>query len=515
MCGKAIQQRLLQWTFKLKKKTIHDSMKRTFYIKTAFAVLAMTAFMACTESYPTMTYEEPNVNLRDLNDERVSDRTPVLLFVNQQDLFTVTATRGMGQFPPSNPSDYTKGSVYVYAFRDGNNIQGELTEIASLANTAYATANKPAGIQNDSTEFKDCLIDGTDYNLGLRTHIQYGSSGELTYKPEDFPDKLTQDYNVYGQVFDRTCYYSDKYQETPYNFFAYYIDELDKNRSQGNNAWRNKDSIWYDLTIDGTQDIMCGMAEPMDTAVLKKYYDKQTKKISDNERSIILNGYSKFAADRDIHPYIKMKHMLTQLRFKIYPGDSTAGDVVIQGIRVKFKKRVHLCVATQNPRVNKPNATFRDFYADYDSNFGNVVFPDDEVQDYYDDDGTKIDKKGYAVTYDAATMEDKKWHERPYVQVGKGIIIPPDSIYEVFIDYKQKVKTKNGNKKTWTKDTQHSKKTITLVGSGLEEKIFKTGYIYNINIAVYGNKEIEVYTALSQWKEGGEIPVNDEGWEEE
>jgi hypothetical protein len=88
-------------------------MKRTFYIKTAFAVLAMTAFMACTESYPTMTYEEPNVNLRDLNDERVSDRTPILLFVNQQDLFTVTATRGMGQFPPSNPSDYTKGSVCV------------------------------------------------------------------------------------------------------------------------------------------------------------------------------------------------------------------------------------------------------------------------------------------------------------------------------------------------------------------------------------------------------------------
>ena len=479
-------------------------MKRTFYTKTVLAALATTAFAACTESYPTAIFEEPTANLRDMNTEQVSDRTPVLLFVNQQELFTVTTTRGMGQFPPSKPDDYTKGSIYVFAFRDSTN--DKLTYNASLDQTSYATVNNP-GIQNDSVEHRDCLVDGVDYNLGLRTHILYGSSGELAYKPEDFSDKLAGDYANYGYKFDRTCYYSDQHQETPYNFFAYYIDDFDSKLLRGVNAWRTRDSIWYDLTIDGTQDLMCGMAEPLDTAVLNKYYSKQLKSLSSEERSIVLNGYSKFAADRDIHPYINMKHILTQLRFKIYPGDSTAGDVVIQGIKVKFKKKVHLCVATQNPKVHKPGASFGDFY-----DFSNVVFPDS--MEYVDDDNVKI--KGYAVTYDAASMEDKKWYDRSSVQVGNGIIVSPDSIYDVVIEYQQKAKnTPGSNKKTWNKDAQSSRKTITLAGSDLKEKVFKTGHVYNINIAVYGQKEIEVYTAFGQWEDGEEVFVDDGGWQGE
>jgi hypothetical protein len=332
----------------------------------------------------------------------------------------------------------------------------------------------------------------------------------LSYRSEDF-DSLTGDYDVFGQKFDRTCYYSNKHQETPYNFFAYYIDDFDKDRTQGVNAWRTKDSIYYDFNIDGTQDIMCGMAEPLNEAVLKKYYSKQQKKLSDNDRSIVLNGYSKFAADRNIHPYIKLEHMLTQLRFKLYPGDETAGDVVIQGIKVKFKKKVHLCVATQNPKEHKPGASFGDFYADYDSNFSNVVFPDDEIQYYYDDDGTQIDKKGYAVAYDDATMKKKKWHERPFVLVGNGIIVSPDSTYEIIIDYKKKKKKSGSNKKTWGETIPYKfPEPLTLEGSDLEERVFKPGHIYNINIAIYGNKEIEVYSSLSQWKDGGEIPVDAE-----
>ena len=108
-------------------------------------------------------------------------------------------------------------------------------------------------------------------------------------------------------------------------------------------------------------------------------------------------------------------------------------------------------------------------------------------------------------------MEDKKWYDRSSVQVGNGIIVSPDSIYDVVIEYQQKAKnTPGSNKKTWNKDAQFSRNTITLEGSDLEERVFKPGHIYNINIAIYGNKEIEVYSSLSQWKDGGEIPVDAE-----
>jgi len=161
-------------------------MKRIFYIKTAFAVLAMTAFMACTESYPTMIIEEPSVTIEDLNKDEISKRRQVLLFVNPQDLFTVTATRGLGQFPPEDLNDYTKGSVYVYAFRDGKNDQGsELTSETDLRKTAYATG------EGHDDDHADCLIDGDDYNLGLRTYVLPGSSGDLKYNTKDL-----QNYKV-------------------------------------------------------------------------------------------------------------------------------------------------------------------------------------------------------------------------------------------------------------------------------------------------------------------------------
>ena len=279
-------------------------MKQTYYIKTVLTALATTAFMACTESYPTLILEETKANIHDLNSDSTANRTPVLLFINQQDLFTVTATRGMGEFPPEDKNNYSKGAVYIYAFRDGRNTQGELTSYADLTKSAYAT-----GYPHDP-DFADCLIDGDDYTLGLRTFVRPGSSGELKYTAED----LKEDTLItYDQIMDHVCYYSDRHQEAPYNFFAYYIDELDKNRVLNSNVHRTRDSIWYDISIDGTQDIMCGMAPPLKD-VLDTWYPNQNKRLSDNERSVIRNGYSKFSADRDIHPYIRMEHIISKIK---------------------------------------------------------------------------------------------------------------------------------------------------------------------------------------------------------
>lgn len=464
-------------------------MKQTYYIKTVLTALATTAFMACTESYPTMILEETKANIHDLNSDSTANRTPVLLFINPQDLFTVTATRGMGEFPPEDKNNYSKGAVYIYAFRDGRNTQGELTSYADLTKSAYAI-----GYPHDP-DLADCLIDGDDYTLGLRTFVRQGASGELKYTAED----LKEDTLItYDQIMDHVCYYSDRYQETPYNFFAYYIDELDKNRVLNSNVHRTRDSIWYDISINGTQDIMCGMAPPINE-VLDTWYPKQAKRLSENERNVVLNGYSKFTADRDIHPYIRMEHQLTQLKFKIFPGGPTANDIVITGIEVLFRHNGHMTVATQDPSKSKPKVWF-----DGTETWGNLNFPAEDLEFPVDESGNKIDVGGYTVEWDKDFKGE--WYELTGKDVGKGLILPCDTIYNMNIYYKQKV----GSPKEWSKNYRMSTKEITL--NNVKNKWFQPGQRYVVSIAVYGPEKILVYTAFDKWKDGGSTEVVDDGW---
>lgn len=470
-------------------------MKRIFYLKTAFAVLAMTAFMACTESYPTMIIEEPSVTIEDLNKDEISKRTPVLLFVNPQDLFTVTATRGLGQFPPEDLNDYTKGSVYVYAFRDGKNDQGsELTSETDLRKTAYATG------EGHDDDHADCLIDGDDYNLGLRTFVLPGSSGDLKYNTKDL-----QNYKVYGNIFDRVCYYSDRYQETPYNFFAYYIDDLDKNRVRGGNAHREADKIYYNIEVDGTQDIMCGMAPKLTEDLLDKYYKTEAKRLTDNELNIALNGYSKFTADHDIHPYMEMKHQLTQLRFVAYPADSTAGDVIIQKIEVTSKYKGTMTVAARDPSSNKIGVNFDDAKKTL-----YVPFPEEGRDTLTDESDAKKEEYGYTVKYDES-MKNVPWNKRPSRKIGKSIIIPSDSTFFIRIYYKQRRSDTVGGKKIWIDKQLFSEKDIKLATTDDDKtKMFEPGYTYNVNIAVYGQQQVKFFTAFEDWIPGEDINIGDD-----
>ena len=158
-------------------------MKRKYYIRAVLSLLTMTAVVAaCTQSYPTLVYDEPENNLDVLNKDGMSNRTPIMMFVNPQDFFSVTATRGSGPFPPADLTKYQDGTIYVYAFRSDYNMQGTvLTSLPSLRNTAYATLNRPNGINNDSVNLTDCLLDGSDYFMGVPTKLVPESSGELIY----------------------------------------------------------------------------------------------------------------------------------------------------------------------------------------------------------------------------------------------------------------------------------------------------------------------------------------------
>lgn len=105
----------------------------------------------------------------------------------------------------------------------------------------------------------------------------------------------------------------------------------------------------FDIEIDGTQDVMCGMA-PKLTEVLDA--NEAFGKLTETEKSKIRNigNYSTYAAHRNINPMVDLKHKLTRLKFKAYAGDQKACDIEIKYIKVKSKTRLKLTAATYNDK---------------------------------------------------------------------------------------------------------------------------------------------------------------------
>lgn len=453
-----------------------------------------TIMAACADSYPTLIYEEPEGSLDELNKDVLSNRTPILLFVNPQSFFSVSATRGSGPFPPENkPIGYQNGTIYVYAFRSDYNIQGTtLTSLPSLKKTAYATLNRPYGIDNDSTAFTDCLLDGDDYYLGVPTKLMPESSGELLYNYHYEKDEKGQDVLKFGNQWGRDYYYSNVYQEIPYNFFAYYVDDFVPNAS---NTHREDTHIHYDITIDGTQDIMCGVSPDLNT-VLTTRYSQLFNGLSPAEQNTIRNigGYSKFTADRDIHPSIDVKHQLTRLKFVAYPADESTNDLVITGIEVRSRNQADMTVATRDFENYPLGLKFND---NYDNFRLRMEYPDTLT------DGNRS-FAGYIVKY-KPEMEEQEWYEREHRQIGESLILAPDSTYELRIHAAQRIRLNEAGDVAFQPFT--SSKTIKLSGT---DKFFKSGYIYTINMAVYGRQKIEIYTSIEDWKPGDNVFVDDD-----
>lgn len=445
-------------------------------IRTVLSLLTIALLMACNESYPTLTFEDTKGTLEGLNTDEEPAKVPILLFVNPQEFFSITATRGMGPFPTDDPDDLSKGTFYVYAFRSGYNRQGTvLREMPDLTQTAYA-----AGRQHD-TDNANCLLDGSDYTLGVATTLKRNSSGELQFPAQN---ETTQEY-----------YYSTTYQEVPYNFFGFYFDDAKYT------AHREKERIYYDLTIDGSQDLMCGMAPELNSVpedskdgrtILETRYEKQFKALSDVEKATIrsIGGYSTFAAHRKIQPSIDIKHRMTQLQFIAYPAGESANDIIITGIEVKCQNNIRMTVATQDPEqypigIEKLGAF----------NSLKVVTEHPDTIDNY---------TGYIVPF-TDDMMDKQWFERDFVEIGNPIILPPSDDFDIVLYAAQRIKAKEGTPSVVQPFTMQ--KNIKLSEEG---KAFDAGYLYNIRMAIYGRQQIEIYTSIEDWKKGGDVLIDDD-----
>ncbi len=458
-------------------------MKRTDHIKTLLLLAIVSLMTACSESYPGIDYDFSKGGVMSNEDEALK-RTPILLFANQQNFITITnTTRGTGSFSDEKlENKLDNASFYVYAFRSKayNGGPSEFQEPTDFSQSHYSN-------KGTDTEYYHCLLDGKEYGQGAKTGLQYQGNGNLFFK------------NVLGTGLDdaNEYYYSSTYPTVPYDFFGYYFDDIDMS-----NYHRDHDSIWYDITIDGTQDLLCGYAPRIDNEeFLKSEYASNYNNLPRAEIDNICNygGFCTYAAQLGIHPHIKMEHQLTQLEFLAYPANKTANDIKITKIEVYSENTGRLVVASHNleqvgfhPTGNKQPLVL------HEESDGKTTAPV---------------MNPVSLVYDTS-IAPQRWMDQDSVKLGGSIMLNPQDSIKMTLYFQQEVpNTYSGS--TLTIDRQSN--YILKAPKSMKENrnpdgtySFKPGLLYTVRIAVFGIEKIEVYTEVVDWESGGEIDVSED-----
>ncbi len=481
-------------------------MKYNHKTPTILLASAVVLLMSCHQAYPDLEYTgetNPGITNREAYDE-----TPIMVFVNEQDFFSVTATRaagynpndvppgrGSGEFSPSNRMKFANSKFYIFAFRDGTSrdAQGPLSAPVDLRYTLGT------GSWNDFDN-ANCLVDDDkNYWKGVTAVLNSDDGGQL--KMVDILTSQNASGVTVTDTVPKELYYSSRYQDVGYNFFAYFIDK-EEERASGQ-FHREQDSIWYDFEIDGTQDIMCGAAPKLTPQVfLDKCGDRN---ISREDRDRILNiggGYSTFAAHRDVHPEVKMTHALTQLRFTAYPGDANCNDITITGISIQSPYKGRLVVA----------ASDRDKVGFHFTDDSKYLFLREKSPDGIQD-CPKLRQDYYRLEWDES-QEELPWLERNSMEVGGSLLVAPAEEYVMDIHYTQmKYDMSLGEKRPFQLTSTYKVKLDHDVTSDSYDpltgkNIFKPGYIYNIKVAVFGISEIQVKVNVAGWENGEDVPLD-------
>lgn len=484
-------------------------MKRKSIIRVLCVAATMALATSCNDSYPGVVFEPDDVPTNEEDDKL--DRVPITIYTKDPGYFSLI-TRGTGAFDPTEETDGQKRNptFYVFAFRagtgpDASGGQGLLKNAPNLQRTAYVEGNSNADPDNQS-----CLLDGTDYNLGMpyvfkSSDDETGTVGGLI--PKD----------------GKTYYYSGSYQDVGYNFFGFHIDDFEVNSS---NTHRETDKIWYDLELDGYRDIMVGYADSLSIADFQNggRFGPDLVALSEEEKIKILSmygGYSTYSGHRNVNPVINMKHMLARLNFQAYAADPSAKEqnVKITKIEVEAPKYGKMYVAGR-----KHNSCGVEF----DTNEDHLEFFSVKEKPAHLGDQYTQNLKGYTFGWVETDQvfdnpEDKLEEERrinamdEYVQnIGGGLLLAPSAEYKVKITFEYRLqgyskpvqRVANYRIKPADND-QYSKDDVT------GELMFKAGIKYNIKIAVWGMQKIQIGGTVKGWGEGITIPVDPDSEEQE
>lgn len=465
-------------------------------VKMLFAAAMTLLTMGCSESYPGLEYDYTQGSDGITNKDSWTEKTPIMIFVNDQNLF-VAKTRGIGPFEredTANVSRLLRSKFHVFAFRDMVDKQGSIDALKDSCDFRWwvNATNGRSGFKDETKA--NCLLDGPNYNHGLPFYLRPNGSGLL---------HTTQEGEESAEY-----YYSSTYDRVTYNFFAYYIDDI-----KPKNERREPDGVFFDIEIDGTQDVMCGAA-PNLLDEIKKWEANSSESsvwnvLSENEKNHIKNfgGYCTFAAHRDIHPMIHFTHQLTRLRFEAYAAEEKAQGMTITGIDVISKYKGTMIAASRT----REGVGIR-----FDNERKPLVLR--EAWDGVSDHAPSLRQDYYKL--DSIWDESEKnieWYDRKKMDVGSCLLLAPDSVFTVQVHYSVPMPTKIGQAEESYKI--HEDVLIAPISAPQNalsqykdgKYWFAPGVEYTVKIAMYGPQDIRIFASIEGWKKSNDdIKINDD-----
>lgn len=272
------------------------------------------------------------------------------------------------------------------------------------------------------------------------------------------------------------------------NFFVFHVD--DAYTAEGGatvptiTANDDKTAMTVDFTIDGSQDLMVGMA--------------------DNNGA----GYSCATARAGVVPEITMNHLLTRFTFMLKSGSKSANGVKVKAIRVKSKTQGAMTVA-----YNGETPTEYITWTEDPDNAGEYVYSPLTLQrkriegdaDYF---AASLEAgKPSLIAFDETNGVYTMTEDLKPVAVGDALLVSPgDTEYKMEVDLEYTVEYMNPESPDAV-STGTESVTLPLDLTLQDASAFLAGSSYNVVVTVYGLEKITANVTLSKWVDGGNIGV--------
>ena len=460
-------------------------MLKIYNIRTLTVCAYMCALTSCHDLYPVMLYgdmgEQGGFGGRD---DLGSMLIPVKAYISDPSYINVS-TRAASSGPLDRYGDrekytnkYRNMQLRTWAFR--------CTQDNSTAHSA--PADMRATMTTD-THRDDCLVSALD-----GTH-----NGALTRLVDKWPNgvadgQLLYFYDSEDAAVPTTLYYDKDNYETGYNFFACLTDGAEISAPVATDG-----NVSMDIEIDGTNEVMAGVAPTMSIHLLNsRYSDEEIWHLTDDERQAIasIGGYSAYASRHGVDPIIDLHHQLARLRFRAFPGNFNCQGITITGLKRYSHRTGKLVVAARNPTDVKIAVT-----GERDTLYLHENSPDGMLPCAPFEEKTvewREDEASFSVT------------DRTALILGSDLMLIPEERYDMYLDYRQLIGDRENSAKQEMRYYRGSyqlypSKTSDNYDEAMGSYVFKPGKVYDIGIIIYGLERIEVTSSIETWKDGGDI----------
>ena len=390
-------------------------------------------------------------------------------------------TRGSGAVESGTNLEFWKNAkFYVYAFN--KNVETDLS-------VRWSEANEDICLLDANRLSED---GGQSSSHGKEVRVKVDNSNLMPF----FPDDKTGSQDIY---------YNMKHTDWPYNFFAYYLDDLDLTQLQ---CVREKNRIYYDVELDGRRDFMSSVANP------KLQEDKYAN--NPYKHKIMDRGYSAYSASHGLNPVFSFQHHLVRLRFVICRPEeggsvpSINESLVVKKVSVKSKVRGRFTVAVNDidaDDAGKPHVGLSFNREDYASE---EAYANSEDYLYLlKKNGEEIGSDGWCRVidckkYSELSAEDKKkpsflGKEDENDNSGASLLLAPATTYSarIFLDEDK------------SSDPGHGFVDVDLEPGGGAG--FVAGGAYVIYLTINSLSDIKPNVEIGEWTPGGETILDPDG----